>query len=132
MCQCLMLLEDASGIAEVLNKLIAGEEEQQLLSYQIAFALFENDVQPFLNKVHDLVGQGESASVEGGESSKMAEDSSPVEKLRSILSGERPFALYLEFLFSHNHADLLLLKQVKPRWSLATRFATPPPSWRTL
>ena len=113
MCQCLMLLEDASGIAEVLNKLIAGEEEQQLLAYQIAFALFENDVQPFLNKVHDLVGQGESAPVEGGESSKMAEDSSPVEKLRSILSGERPFALYLEFLFSHNHADLLLLKQVK-------------------
>ena len=75
MCQCLMLLEDASGIAEVLNKLIAGEEEQQLLAYQIAFALFENDVQPFLNKVHDLVGQGESAPVEGGESSKMAEDS---------------------------------------------------------
>ena len=43
MCQCLMLLEDASGIAEMLNKLIAGEEEQQLLAYQIAFALFENE-----------------------------------------------------------------------------------------
>ena len=66
-------------------------------------------MQPFLNKVHDL-GQGESASVEGGESSKMAEDSSPVEKLRSILSGERPFALYLEFLFSHNHARLVAVE----------------------
>ena len=117
MCQCLMLLEDAHGIAEVLNKLVAGDEAEQLLAYQIAFALFENDIQPFLNRVHDAVGDAEGAAIVSGEHkngvSAAETDESPLEKLRSILSGERPFALYLEFLYSHNHADLLLLKQVK-------------------
>ena len=106
MCQCLFLLEDASAIAAVLSKLIAGEESEQLLAYQIAFSLFENDVQPLLNKVHDIVSGAVEAKVEGGEAT-------PVEKLLSVLSGELPFSLYLEFLYSHNHADLLLLKQVK-------------------
>lgn len=100
MCQCLMLLQDANGIADVLSKLIAGEESEQLLAYQIAFSLFENDIQPFLNTVNDILASS------GG-------SSEPLDKLRSILSGELPFSLYLEFLYSHNHADLLLLKQVK-------------------
>jgi 26S proteasome regulatory subunit N2 len=71
------------------------------LAYQIAFSLFENDIQPFLNTVNDILA---AESETGGE---------VLGKLRSILSGELPFALYLEFLYSHNHADLLLLKQVK-------------------
>jgi len=103
MCQCLMLLQDERGIADVLSKLIAGTENDQLLAYQIAFSLFENDIQPFLNTVNDIVANGD-AEASGGE---------PLEKLRSILSGELPFSLYLEFLYSHNHSDLLLLKQIK-------------------
>lgn len=106
MCQCLMLLEDADGIAEILNKLIVGEESEQLLAYQIAFALFENDIQPFLNRLNDVVAEKAVAD-------DQASADSPTAKLRSILSGERPLALYLEFLHSHNRADLLLLKQVK-------------------
>ena len=107
MCQCLMLLEDADGIAEVLSKLIAGEESEQLLAYQIAFALFENDIQPFLNRLNEVVTEKAMSADE------QADGDSPISKLRSILSGERPLALYLEFLHSHNHADLLLLKKVK-------------------
>jgi len=111
MCQCLFLLEDAEGIASELCKLIEhDDEEKQLLAFQIAFTLFENDVQPFLNKVHDIIAEKHGvASV----SETKAEATTAVEKLLSILSGELPFALYLEFLYSHNHADLLLLKQVK-------------------
>jgi hypothetical protein len=30
-----------------------------------------------------------------------------------VLSGEIRMALHLEFLFQHNHSDLLLLKQVR-------------------
>ena len=34
-------------------------------------------------------------------------------RLRDIISGRTPIQLYLEFLFSHNHADLALLKNAK-------------------
>jgi 26S proteasome regulatory subunit N2 len=34
-------------------------------------------------------------------------------KLASILSGELPISLYLEFLYSANHADLQILKNIK-------------------
>ena len=37
----------------------------------------------------------------------------PMSLLRSVLSGELPVGLHLEFLFSHNAADLLLLKQIR-------------------
>ena len=34
-------------------------------------------------------------------------------RLRNIISGRTPILLYLEFLHSHNHADLVLLKNAK-------------------
>ena len=34
-------------------------------------------------------------------------------RLRNIISGRTPILLYLEFLYSHNHADLVLLKNAK-------------------
>jgi hypothetical protein len=34
-------------------------------------------------------------------------------RLGQVLSGEVRMALHLEFLFRHNHSDLLLLKQMK-------------------
>ena len=39
------------------------------------------------------------------------EKKKPIALLRSVLSGELPVNLHLEFLYSHNAADLLLLKQ---------------------
>lgn len=35
------------------------------------------------------------------------------QKVKKIVSGEVPISLYLEFLFSHNHADLQILKNTK-------------------
>ncbi|KAK9829302.1 hypothetical protein WJX72_005032 [[Myrmecia] bisecta] len=34
-------------------------------------------------------------------------------KVKRIISGEAPITLYLEFLYSHNHADLQILKNIK-------------------
>ena len=34
-------------------------------------------------------------------------------RLHDIISGRTPIQLYLEFLFSHNHADLAVLKNAK-------------------
>ena len=50
-CQCLMFLDDADGVAAILTRLVEGEEDDQLLAYQIAFSLCENEIQKFLSEV---------------------------------------------------------------------------------
>jgi hypothetical protein len=35
MCQCLIFLEDPLSVAEILDKLVQGEEENRLMAYQI-------------------------------------------------------------------------------------------------
>ena len=124
MCQCLMFLDDADGVAAILTKLVKGAEDEQLMSYQIAFSLYENEIQAFLNKVNEKLAPA-AAGEKGMESEDKdeakpeeekktaASEASPLERLRSVLSGELPVNLHLEFLFSHNAADLLLLKQIR-------------------
>ncbi|CAH0557450.1 unnamed protein product [Brassicogethes aeneus] len=51
MCQCLIFLEDPLSVAEILDKLVQGQEENQLMSYQIAFDLYESATQQFLEQV---------------------------------------------------------------------------------
>lgn len=34
-------------------------------------------------------------------------------RLRGIISGELPIQLHLDFMYSHNHADLQILKNLK-------------------
>ncbi|XP_018568017.1 26S proteasome non-ATPase regulatory subunit 1 [Anoplophora glabripennis] len=51
MCQCLIFLEDPLSVAEVLDKLVLGKEESELMSYQIAFDLYESATQQFLERV---------------------------------------------------------------------------------
>lgn len=48
MCQCLIFLEDPLSVAHILEKLVKGEEESQLMAYQIAFDLYESATQQFL------------------------------------------------------------------------------------
>jgi 26S proteasome regulatory subunit N2 len=128
-----------------------GSEDDQLLSYQIAFSLYENEIQAFLNRVNEKLAPatpaaaavaaapaaaaaaaagGEAMETDAGEAAapaaaaaaeevkpegaaEHAEPPAPLTRLRSVLSGELPVNLHLEFLFSHNAADLLLLKQVR-------------------
>ena len=128
-CQCLMFLDDAEGVAAILKSLVDGEEDDRLLAYQIAFSLHENEIQAFLDRVAENLppadetkpetkteGDGADADATepgGGEKSGSELSASPRALLRSVLSGELPVALHLEFLFSHNRSDLLLLKQIR-------------------
>lgn len=51
MCQCLIFLEDPDSVAKILDKLVIGPEESQLMGYQIAFDLYESATQQFLERV---------------------------------------------------------------------------------
>ncbi|EFJ47427.1 26S proteasome regulatory complex [Volvox carteri f. nagariensis] len=133
-CQCLMFLDDAPEVARILNKLLQGGEEEELLAYQIGFDLVENELQSFLGEVAARLEQQQqiaapeavdaapeaaamdtdapagAAAAAGGGGGPLA---ARVAKLRDILSGKTPIALYLDFLYRHNHADLQVLKNIK-------------------
>lgn len=51
MCQCLIFLDDPQSVAEILDKLVQGQEESQLMAYQIAFDLYESATQQYLGRV---------------------------------------------------------------------------------
>ncbi|XP_055937384.1 26S proteasome non-ATPase regulatory subunit 1-like [Argiope bruennichi] len=51
MCQCLIFIDDAQAVADVLDKLCTGTEEQSLMAFQIAFDLYESATQQFLSRV---------------------------------------------------------------------------------
>ncbi|GBN73970.1 26S proteasome non-ATPase regulatory subunit 1 [Araneus ventricosus] len=51
MCQCLIFVDDAQAVADVLDKLCTGTEEQSLMAFQIAFDLYESATQQFLSRV---------------------------------------------------------------------------------
>ncbi|GFR48946.1 hypothetical protein Agub_g10960, partial [Astrephomene gubernaculifera] len=153
-CQCLMFLDDAPEVARILSRLLQGSEDDELLAYQVAFDLVENELQSFLLAVAARldVGGGAGAAAAEGTAAAMETDaaaagapaaeggaaaaaaaaeggvgaegaaaaggsSSPyagrLAKLKDILSGKTPIALYLDFLYRHNHADLAVLKGIK-------------------
>ena len=51
MTQCLIFLDDAQSVADVLDELTRGNEESSLMAYQIAFDLYESATQQFLIRV---------------------------------------------------------------------------------
>nr|XP_023022395.1 26S proteasome non-ATPase regulatory subunit 1-like [Leptinotarsa decemlineata] len=51
MCQCLIFLEDPPTVGTILDKLVLGDEDSQLMAYQIAFDLYESATQQFLSQV---------------------------------------------------------------------------------
>mmetsp|Transcript_32576 Transcript_32576/g.103783 ORF Transcript_32576/g.103783 Transcript_32576/m.103783 type:complete len:1598 (-) Transcript_32576:13-4806(-) len=149
-CQCLMFLDDPSGVAKILDKLLHGDEDSNLMAYQVAFDLAENDQQSFLLRVKDVLqalaparpraeGAAPAAPAAGTEGADdamdtadgaapaapapepaAAEEAPPLspyhvalDKLVSVLTGDVPIQLLMEFLYSKNHADLLILKNIK-------------------
>ena len=50
-CQCLIFLDDAQAVAEILEKLLKGEQNSILIGYQIGFDLYESATQQFLQGV---------------------------------------------------------------------------------
>ncbi|KAE8717553.1 26S proteasome non-ATPase regulatory subunit 1-like protein B [Hibiscus syriacus] len=145
-CQGLMFLFEAESVANILEKLLRSERnEDALLAFQIAFDLVENEHQAFLLNVRDNLSAPKyppSESVQPGSSnpptaqnenstasedvqmtneSSAVHDADPKEvmyaerltKIKGILSGETSIQLTLQFLFSHNKSDLLILKTIK-------------------
>eukprot|EP00741_Cyanophora_paradoxa_P005709 tig00000903_g5533.t1 len=137
-CQCFMFLDDAAAVADVLNTLVKAGGDEALLAYQVAFDLCDNELQQFLISVRGLLPNfekkeekkeaGAEEKKEGEAEEKKEGDAMAVEpkaeeqdagylerlaKLKSVLSGELSVALHLEFLYRHNHADLLILKNIK-------------------
>lgn len=51
MCQCLIFLDDALAVAELLDKLSKGSQDCALMAYQMAFDLYESATQQFLGRV---------------------------------------------------------------------------------
>lgn len=50
-CQCYIFLDDAQSVAEILEKLLKGDEASVLMGYQIAFDMYDSATQQFLNRV---------------------------------------------------------------------------------
>ncbi|XP_047319319.1 26S proteasome non-ATPase regulatory subunit 1 homolog A-like [Impatiens glandulifera] len=145
-CQCLMFLDEADGVAGILEKLLRSENKDDvLLAFQIAFDLVENEHQAFLLNVRNLLSNsqtkpqvqqvapqqesGQEGNVNASEDVPMTDEApalvveaaDPHEvayaerlvKVKGILSGETSIQLTLQFLYSHNKSDLLILKTIK-------------------
>ena len=112
---CLVFLDDAARVASIVSTLLKGEESQSLLAYQIGFDLVENATQEFRNTVRDSLAGGAPAGatameVDAGSDAAFLQR---VKQFKNILSGEVPIGLTLEFLSRNNHADLMILKNIK-------------------
>eukprot|EP01137_Pigoraptor_chileana_P000786 Opistho-2@37491 len=114
-CQCLIHLDDATAVAEILRSLVKEDGDQAIMALQIAFDLYESASQKFLRDVRGLLPGGpddkaEGASADGDGKKGFAEW---MGKLHKVLSGDATIALHLEFLYSKNHTDLNILKNTK-------------------
>jgi len=138
MCQCLIFLDEPLSVADVLEKLSAGSPADTMMAYQIAFDMYESATQQFLSRVlaairktapasespKDVAEETMETDAEKPESKEVvkekpqltgaeAEMQSKIDKLTSILSGEKPIYLNLQFLIRNDHTDPLILKQTK-------------------
>ncbi|KAI3848209.1 hypothetical protein MKX03_003487, partial [Papaver bracteatum] len=136
-CQCLMSLDESAGVAMILEKLLQSEQDDDLMAFQIAFDLVDNERQAFLLNVkgrfpdpvlsesslaaNDQVAASEDIQMSVGANAPRgivveADEeryNERVAKLKGILSGEMVIKLTLQFLYSNNRSDLLILKTIK-------------------
>ncbi|XP_050414052.1 26S proteasome non-ATPase regulatory subunit 1 isoform X2 [Patella vulgata] len=50
-CQCYIFLDDSQSVADILEKLIKGEEDSALMAFQIGFDLYESALQQFRQRI---------------------------------------------------------------------------------
>ena len=140
--RCLAHLNDAAAVVEIFNLLLGGTRDDLLMAFQVAFDLVENTTQFFLASLLELLSPkpaapasaaepaAEGAAAEGAAAEGAAAEGAAVEEvevvsgadtarassrslLLTILSGEVPIGLTLEFLFRANHADIGILTNMK-------------------
>ena len=102
------------------------------MAYQIAFDLYESATQQFVNKVLNAVRKtapipssaepkNDEETMETDQENKKLDDLSAeekaqqttIEKLTTILSGEKSIYCHLQFLIRNDKTDMLILKQTK-------------------
>lgn len=54
-CQCFIFLDDPQSVADILEKLIRGNQDTVLMAYQIAYDLYESATQQFLLRVQNAL-----------------------------------------------------------------------------
>lgn len=54
-CQCYIFLDDAQAVADILEKLLKGTEDNALMAYQIAFDMYDSATQQFLLRVQNAL-----------------------------------------------------------------------------
>ena len=128
MCQCHIYLDEPLEVATILEKLSTGSSSDGLMAYQIAFDMYESATQQFLSRVLAAVRKTAPVTAEAGaEESMQTDEAEPekveavkkpelntkIDKLVSILNGESPIYLNLQFLIRNDRTDPLVLKQTK-------------------
>lgn len=143
MVQCLIFLDDARAIADVLEKLCKDSEESTLMAYQLAFDIYESATQQLIGSIVQSLSvtapipslaKGKvmepTTGLEGMLGNPMSEGQAQerdpatlneeekvyqtrMENLSKILSGEVSIELHLQFLIRSNHTDMLILKNTK-------------------
>ena len=154
-CQCLMFLDDADGVAAILTRLVEGEEDDQLLAYQIAFSLCENEIQKFLSNVASKLapspkdtprenGADEDAAMEDGEEDKKEDEEKKTEEKKTrrrrrrrrrspshcsarCSPGSFPSTSTSSFCTRTTPPTSCCSSRCVPRWSRGTPCATPRP-----
>lgn len=127
MFQCFIYLGNGADTSNILMKLI--KDGQEALAYQLAFDLYDSATQLFLVEVCDglakLAGpvttSADNAAPVDGEAAPANPSTNQLEpavraildKVDTILRGTHTLALSVEFLSRNNHADKLLLGQIK-------------------
>eukprot|EP01134_Creolimax_fragrantissima_P008306 CFRG8306T1 len=104
-CQCYMFLDQFQEVANVLVKLMSGDDEALLTAYQVSFDVYESASQHFAQSACALLEEAAGKS-EGNIKKRLTNAS-------SILSGEVTIGLEVEFLFRNNQSDLLILNKTK-------------------
>ena len=137
MCQCHIFLDEPLAVAKILEKLSSGSSKDALMAYQIAFDMYESATQQFLTRVLNAIRKTAPVPAAGSETASEemetdaeekpeaapepvpelskadAELQSRIDKLVTILNGEKPIYLNLQFLIRNDHTDPLVLKQTK-------------------
>jgi len=141
--KCLIILDESDKAAEILTGLIKGSLDDVLMSYQIAFDIFEAEQQSFIFSLRkqlsitfnilpekDILEQGDgnagslepenvteaTALMQDADRDKRKEHSAEdmvASKIDSILSGEVPMELDRQFLARNNAVDFQILKNIK-------------------
>ncbi|ESO95352.1 hypothetical protein LOTGIDRAFT_206376 [Lottia gigantea] len=72
-CQCYIFLDDSQSVADILEKLIKGDEDSALMAYQIGFDLYESALQQFRQRIQAALRAAAPAPIPDGTSVKKEE-----------------------------------------------------------